>query len=336
MTFTTSFRIPHLHRVNHPTKSQSLHHFLFLPMSCFSLSSSSIPLSIKNPRAQFHLLSDSFHDNFVQNLENLHEPVNGVPQTESPDLTQRILFIKDQPWILNDLVMNDVEEKKKNNLLRRRQIKAETEALEKMVEEYRELEREMREKNLTPNLPNVKALFLGWFDPLNEAIEAEQKSQRSKKHRVREAFAPQIDSLPAAKMAVIVMHKMMGLVTMDYHHANCVLLVDAAVQIGMAVEQEVRIHKFLEKTRSHQSKKTKAGGEDSMDNDKKKLRKHVNGLIRSRRLKQVQMLLKEEDAGPWGRDTQAKLISLLILHLIFGQHSGIDLKLYQRIQSKRF
>lgn len=113
----------------------------------------------------------------------------------------------------------------------------ETEALENMVEEYRELEREMREKNLIPNLPHVKALFLGWFDPLKGAIEAEQKSKRSKKHKA--AFAPHIDSLPAAKMAVIVMHKLMGLVSMEYHHAGCVLLVDAAVQIGMAVEQEV-------------------------------------------------------------------------------------------------
>jgi len=135
------------------------------------------------------------------------------------------------------LLLNDIEEEKKLNLLRRRQIKAETEALEKMVEEYRELEREMREKNLTPNLPHVKALFLGWFDPLKEAIEAEQKSKRSKKHKA--AFAPHIDSLPAAKLAVIVMHKVMGLVTQEYRRAGCVLLVDAAVQIGMAVEQEV-------------------------------------------------------------------------------------------------
>ncbi|KAK8471174.1 hypothetical protein PHAVU_003G153901 [Phaseolus vulgaris] len=190
----------------------------------------------------------------------------------------------------------------------------ETEALEKTVEEYRELEREMREKNLTPNLPHVKALFLGWFGPLKEAIEAEQKSKRTKKHRV--AFAPHIDSLPAAKMAVIVMHKVMGLVSMEYHHAGCVLLVDAAVQIGMAVEHEVRIHNFLEKTRTHKSKKTEAAREDSTHNDTQKLRKHVNGLIKRRRLKQVQMLLKEEECGPWGIDIQAKLGSRLIDLLI--------------------
>ncbi|KHN17513.1 DNA-directed RNA polymerase 3B, chloroplastic-like isoform X1 [Glycine soja] len=312
MAFATSFSTPHLQRGIHPTKSQSLHHFLFFPNPIFCCFPSSIPLTIKTPRTQFHL-SASVHDNCVQKLENLHEPVNGVHQTEPPDPPQRI-FIQNSPWILNDLLLNDIEEEKKLNLLRRRQIKAETEALEKMVEEYRELEREMREKNLTPNLPHVKALFLGWFDPLKEAIEAEQKSKRSKKHKA--AFAPHIDSLPAAKLAVIVMHKVMGLVTQEYRRAGCVLLVDAAVQIGMAVEQEVRIHKFLEKTRSHQSKKTEAGDEDSMDNDKQKLRKHVNDLIKRRRLKQVQMLLKEKESGPWGRDTQAKLGSRLIELLI--------------------
>ncbi|KAK7388405.1 hypothetical protein VNO78_23221 [Psophocarpus tetragonolobus] len=311
MAFATSFFTPRLHRGTRQTKSQSLRHFLFVPtpISCFS---ASVSLIIKTPRTEFHLISDSFHDNLVQDLEHLHELVNGVHETEPPDPPQRI-FIKDSPWILNDLLVNDVEEKK-NNLLRRRQIKAETEALEKMVEEYRELEREMLEKNLTPNLPHVKALFLGWFDPLREAIEAEQKSKKSRKHKT--AFAPHIDSLPAAKLAVIVMHKVMGLVTQEYHHMGCVLLVDAAVHIGMAVEQEVRIHKFLEKTRTHRTEQTDAGGEDGKDNGKQNLRKHVHGLIKRRRLKQVQMLLKEEESGPWGRDTQAKLGSRLIELLI--------------------
>ncbi|KAI6706793.1 hypothetical protein NL676_009755 [Syzygium grande] len=52
-------------------------------------------------------------------------------------------------------------DRRKYNSLRRRQIRAETEAWEKMVEEYRELEREMRDRELAPNLPRVKALFLG-------------------------------------------------------------------------------------------------------------------------------------------------------------------------------
>ncbi|XP_052730856.1 DNA-directed RNA polymerase 3B, chloroplastic isoform X3 [Vigna angularis] len=238
MEFATFFPTPIPHRGIPPTKSQSLHHFLFFPTSISSsFPSSLIPVTIKPSRSQFHILFDSFRHNFVQDIENCHKPVNGFHQTEAPDPPQRV-FIQDSPWILNDLLMNDIEEEEKHNLLRRRQIQMETEALESMVEEYRELEREMREKNLIPNLPHVKALFLGWFDPLKEAIEAEQKSKRSKKHKA--AFAPHIDSLPAAKMAVIVMHKLMGLLSMEYHHAGCVLLVDAAVQIGMAVEQEVK------------------------------------------------------------------------------------------------
>ncbi|KAK7347625.1 hypothetical protein VNO80_22161 [Phaseolus coccineus] len=312
MGFTSFFPTPLLHRGTPSTKSQSLHHFLFFPIPISSFFPSSlIPVIIKPSRAQFHVLFDSFHHNLVQDLEKCHEPVNGVHQTEPPDPPQRVLI--QEPWILNDLLMNDIEEEKHNGL-RRRQIQMETEALEKMVEEYRELEREMCEKNLTPNLPHVKALFLGWFGPLKEAIEAEQKSKRSKKHRA--AFAPHIDSLPAAKMAVIVMHKVMGLVSMEYHHVGCVLLVDAAVQIGMAVEHEVRIHNFLEKTRTRKSKKTEAAREDCTHNDTQKLRKHVNGLIKRRRLKQVQMLLKEEECGPWGRDIQAKLGSRLIDLLI--------------------
>ncbi|QCD80481.1 DNA-directed RNA polymerase [Vigna unguiculata] len=303
MGFATFFPTPLPHRGTPPTKSQSLNPFF---------PSSFIPVTIKPSRSQFHILFDSFNHNFVQELENCHEPVNGVYQTESPDPPQRV-FIQDSPWILNDLLMKDIEEEK-HNLLRRRQIQMETEALENMVEEYREIERQMREKNLIPNLPHVKALFLGWFDPLKEAIEAEQKSKRTKKHKA--AFAPHIDSLPAAKLAVIVMHKLMALVSMEYHHAGCVLLVDAAVQIGMAVEQEVRIHNFLEKTRTRKSKKTEADREDCTDNDTQKLRKHVNGLIKRRRLKQVQMLLKEEECGPWGRDTQAKLGCRLIDLLI--------------------
>ncbi|KAM1330987.1 hypothetical protein ACFX13_044312 [Malus domestica] len=68
-----------------------------------------------------------------------------------------------------------------------------------MVEEYKDLERVMREKKLAPSLPYVKTLFLGRFEPLREAIVREQQVQH-------------IDLLPPDKMALIVMHKMMGLV----------------------------------------------------------------------------------------------------------------------------
>ncbi|GMP35988.1 hypothetical protein CsSME_00008238 [Camellia sinensis var. sinensis] len=200
-------------------------------------------------------------------------------------------------------------DRKRYYLLRRRQIRAETEAWEKMVEEYRELEREMCEKKLAPNLPYVKKLFFGWFEPLREAIAKEQRTQRTKKQKA--AFAPNIDSLPADKMAIIVMHKMMALL-MTVQEDMSVRVVQAAVQIGVAIEQEVRIHSFLEKTKMYQRKKIVAPTEESFRKDVEIRRKRVKSLIRRRKILEVQKLVKDEEIKPWGRDTQAKLGCRLI------------------------
>jgi DNA-directed RNA polymerase len=162
------------------------------------------------------------------------------------------VFIQDPPWIsahfwkgMYKLANKKVKvefkdiEKRKYNLLRRRQIREETEAWERMADEYRGLVREMCERKLAPNLPYVKGLLLGWFEPLKEAIEKEQKMEKSKKQK--SAFSPNIELLPADKMAVIVMHKMMGLLMVG-HEDGCVRVVQAAVQIGMAIEQEVSVN----------------------------------------------------------------------------------------------
>ncbi|WZZ24733.1 hypothetical protein YC2023_008134 [Brassica napus] len=47
---------------------------------------------------------------------------------------------------------------------------------------------------------------------MKDVIEREQRLQKNKSKKVRAAYAPHIELLPADKMAVIVMHKMMGLV----------------------------------------------------------------------------------------------------------------------------
>lgn len=181
---------------------------------------------------------------------NLQIPIDEIRHVLPQESPSRI-FIQDPPWIASlflkgiykrtqrELKLEFKEiERRKYNLLRRRQIKAETQAWERTLDEYKELEREMREKKLAPNLPHVKALFLGWFEPLRDAIAKEQRTQRTKKQKA--AFAPHIDLLPADKMALIVMHKMMGLVMVGNHN-GCVQVVQAAVQIGMAIEQEVRV-----------------------------------------------------------------------------------------------
>ncbi|KAG6599139.1 DNA-directed RNA polymerase 3, chloroplastic, partial [Cucurbita argyrosperma subsp. sororia] len=292
-------------------------------------SSVSFPINFDSSAQPLRLqpLPDSVQENFTETLDgsmNLQVPMSGIHHITQGEPCQRI-FIRDPPWIgslfLKGLYKSVEKEvklefkeigKRKYNLLRRRQIKAETEAWEKMAEEYKELEREMCEKKLAPNLPYVKTLFLGWFEPLKQAIEKEQKKQQTKKQKA--AFAPHIELLSADKMAVIVMYKMMGLL-MVAQQDGCVQVVQAAVQIGGAIEQEVRIQSLLEKARSNQRTKV-PGDAQCSSKEKEVLRKRVNGLIRRRRLKEVQKLLKKEEFKAWGRDTQAKLGSCLIQLLI--------------------
>ncbi|KAI3698923.1 hypothetical protein L2E82_42845 [Cichorium intybus] len=65
----------------------------------------------------------------------------------------------------------------------------------------------MCEQKLAPNLPYMKSLFLGWFEPLCQKIEQDQELCRKGKHKA--AYAPYFDLLPGDKMAVITMHKIM-------------------------------------------------------------------------------------------------------------------------------
>uniref|UniRef100_A0A2P2MP54 DNA-directed RNA polymerase n=1 Tax=Rhizophora mucronata TaxID=61149 RepID=A0A2P2MP54_RHIMU len=305
-------------------------HFVTNPTSnclCYpsSLSFSPFPLTSRPPLNHPPLLQplhDSSHDLLVEDLENSTENHKNLEnlikfgQIARGDLSRRI-YIQDPPWIsalflkglyktVNRELRIEFEdiEKREYNLLRRRQIRDETEAWERMVEEYKGLVKEMCQRKLAPNLPYVKGLFLGWFEPLKEAIEREQKLPRSKKQKA--AFAPHVELLPADKMAVIVMHKMMGLVTVG-HDDGCVPVVQAAVQIGMAIEQEVRIHNFLEKTKKYKRSRTMVETQEGLSKDKEMLRKRLNSLIRRRRLIEVQNLVKSEEFKPWGRDTQAKL-----------------------------
>ncbi|KOM40215.1 hypothetical protein LR48_Vigan04g041300 [Vigna angularis] len=303
MTLAYPFPTPQVHAYHNPSrrshfqikrKPNRTHHFLLIPTSSpssFLFSCSSFPLTYSDSTLQFrhnHLLSTD--GNFV--VEDL---AAAVEEEASP--TTAMVFVQEPPWLfLKGLLMQEEEmrrkeeetrqkekEREKYNCLRRRQIEAETEAWQKMVEEYRELEREMRQKMLAPNLPH-------------------------------ESIAPHVDDLPSDKVAVIVMHKMMAMVMEN--EEGCVQLVHAAVHIGMAVEQEVRIHKFIERRKTSRSNKIEADDQDSLDSNKEKQRNHLNSLIKKSRLKEVQMILKKEECSPWSRDTQAKLGSRLIELLV--------------------
>lgn len=122
-------------------------------------------------------------------------------------------------------------------MLRQRQVKMETEEWERAARECREILADMCEQKLAPNLPYMKTLFLGWFEPVRNAIQADLDLFKIKKGKI--PYAPFMEQLPADKMAVITMNKMMGLLMTNAEGVGIVKLVNAATQIGEAVEQEV-------------------------------------------------------------------------------------------------
>ncbi|XVF81816.1 hypothetical protein PTKIN_Ptkin15bG0186400 [Pterospermum kingtungense] len=201
----------------------------------------------------------------------------------------------------------------KYRLLRSRQVKVETEAWEQAASEYRELLMDMCEHKLAPNLPYMKSLFLGWFEPFRDAIIKEQELYRLGK--LRAPYAAYLDQLPADMTAVITMHKLMGLLMTGGEH-GCARVVQAACLIGDAIEQEVRIHKFLEKTKKKKVDKTNEDEGDKSDaaiKEQERLRKKVTNLIKKQKLPAVRQIVKgQDDTKPWDQDAKAKVGSHLI------------------------
>ncbi|KAL2936435.1 DNA-directed RNA polymerase 3 chloroplastic [Bienertia sinuspersici] len=119
--------------------------------------------------------------------------------------------------------------------------------------------------------------------------------------------------LPADKMAVIVMHKMMALLMVG-NEAGCVRLVQAALQIGAAIEQEIKIHSFLEKTKN--MRKNAGDMPEGLLKEKEIQRNRVKSLVKRKRLFEAAKLVTTEDTKSWSQDTQAKMGSRLIELLI--------------------
>jgi DNA-directed RNA polymerase len=126
-------------------------------------------------------------------------------------------------------------------ILKRRQIKMETEAWEQAAQEYQEMLEDMCEQKLAPNLPYVKSLFLGWFEPLRDAIVAEQELC---KRNLRVSHRAHFSDLPADMMAVITMHKLMGLLMTGNGGSASIRVVQAASVVGEAIEHEVNDSKY--------------------------------------------------------------------------------------------
>ncbi|GLT77095.1 hypothetical protein SLA2020_487120 [Shorea laevis] len=206
----------------------------------------------------------------------------------------------------------------KYNMLRRRQTKIETEAWEQAAKEYQELLMDMCEQKLAPNLPYVKSLLLGWFEPLRDAIVAEQERCKDETHL---SHAPFFNDLQADMMAVITMHKLMGLLMTSSGGTGGIMVVQAAIQIGEAIEHEVRIQRFLEKTKKKSTTNKKPENEsgpmtseqDKLAKQEARLRKKVTQLIKRQKVQQVRQIVKgHDDSKPWGQESQVKVGCRLI------------------------
>ncbi|CAI0462469.1 unnamed protein product [Linum tenue] len=213
----------------------------------------------------------------------------------------------------------------KYNLLKKRQVKMETEAWEEAAREYQELLVDMCEQKLAPNLPYVKTLFLGWFEPLRNAILADQEACKEKNSKA--SHGPYFNELPADMMAVITMHKMMALLMTTNGANGSVRVVQAACGIGEAIEHESMINKFLEKTKKRGKKASKpeiepdsasvANTEEKSGEDSDKLRKKVTTLMKKQKLYQVRKMVKDhDDPTPWGQEAHVKVGCRLIQLLI--------------------
>ncbi|KAI7727747.1 hypothetical protein M8C21_013137 [Ambrosia artemisiifolia] len=87
---------------------------------------------------------------------------------------------------------------------------------------------------------------------------------------------------------------MMGLLMMG-HDYRYVRVVQAAIQIGMAVELEARIQTFLEKAKNGPKTVLIQAQEDDVTKEKDMLRKRVKTLIKRKKIREVQKILQNEE-----------------------------------------
>ncbi|CAN7035017.1 unnamed protein product [Brassica oleracea var. botrytis] len=264
--------------------------------------------------------TEEFNGCFARGYTSVAEEVLSTDVDEDPEVHELLKEMKREDhrsWRMkNQEDVVGMGGSKYRNLWRR-QVKIETEEWERAANEYRELLADMCEQRLAPNLPYVKSLFLGWFEPLRDVIGKEQELYRLGKSRA--VYAHYIDQLPADMVAVITMHKLMGLLMTGGGDNGCVKVVHAACSVGDAIEQEV-ICTFLNKTR----KKKEDGNEESGEvengtavKEQDKLRKRVNDLIKKQKLSAVRKILQSHDyTKPWTSDARAKVGSHLIEFLV--------------------
>jgi len=74
---------------------------------------------------------------------------------------------------------------------------------------------------------------------------------------------------------------------------------------------QVRIHKFLEKTKKKKGDRdtiTEEGGADAIFQGQQKLRKTVDYLMKQKRRQVLKIVNAQEDLEPWGTSERARVI----------------------------
>ncbi|CDY07360.1 BnaA07g24390D [Brassica napus] len=202
---------------------------------------------------------------------------------------------------------------KKYHSLKQRQVRLETEEWERAARECREIIEDMCEQKLAPNLPYVKSLFLGWFEPLRDAIRADLDAFKVKRGKI--PYAPYMELLPADMMAVITMHKMMALLMTNAEGVGVVRVVNAVTNVGEAIEQEARISSFMQKGK-RKNEAVDASGETGTK-EAVKLKKQINTLLKKHKVRRVSGIVKAHDSfKPWGQEAQVKVGARLIQLLL--------------------
>ncbi|KAL0735811.1 hypothetical protein Bca4012_012021 [Brassica carinata] len=235
---------------------------------------------------------------FARGYTSVAEEVEEDPSVVVDEVHELLKAMKKEKKERGSPFVADVGRSKYRNLWRR-QVMIETEEWERAADEYRELLADMCEQKLAPNLPYVKSLFLGWFEPLRDVISKEQELYRLGKSRA--VYAHCIDQLPADMVAVITMHKLMGHL-MTGGGNGCVKVVHAACSVGDAIEQELDTGSVNLKSGNFcfstgnmiliRKKKEDADEENvEVENatavkEQDKLRKRVNDLIKNRNCQQ--------------------------------------------------
>ncbi|KAL0887838.1 hypothetical protein Bca101_011821 [Brassica carinata] len=235
---------------------------------------------------------------FARGYTSVAEEVEEDPSVVVDEVHELLKAMKKEKKERGSPFVADVGRSKYRNLWRR-QVMIETEEWERAADEYRELLADMCEQKLAPNLPYVKSLFLGWFEPLRDVISKEQELYRLGKSRA--VYAHCIDQLPADMVAVITMHKLMGHL-MTGGGNGCVKVVHAACSVGDAIEQEIRICTFLDKTR----KKKEDADEENVEVENATAVKEQDKKI----------LQSHDYTKPWTADARAKVGSHLIELLV--------------------